>query len=528
MRKSLFPEKFHYFIYVFALTLLVIGMPVSKFLMSLSQIILVCNWVLEGGLIAKFSSFLKNRAALIMSSFVLLHFIGLIYTSDFEYAFHDIRIKGPLLILPLILSTSKPLTEKVINTILQLFIGSIIAGTLISICILTGIVHRQVVDIRAASIFISHIRFALLICVAIFISGYFFQLYDRMIIKLINVFVIIWLIVFLIIMQSMTGLFALIFTSFILLIYYLAKSANRAIKYGGFVSLILLTLGIFSFIKEIKKKNLGKEIVDFAKLDTFTAHGNKYLYDPSGQLTENGHLIWLYVCPNELEASWNKRSKIKYTDKDLKGNEIDFTLIRFLTSKGLRKDEDAVNALSSQEVAAIERGVVNVNYQNISSIEGRIHEIFWELDLYKTSGDPNGHSITQRFEFWKAALGIIKENVLFGVGTGDIKNAFELEYDKMKSPLIKEWRLRSHNQYLSITVAFGIIGLIWFLITLIYPMILFNKTFDYLYITFFLIAIVSFFTEDTLETQAGVTFFAFFNSFFLFIKRNKKEQITSE
>jgi hypothetical protein len=229
-----------------------------------------------------------------------------------------------------------------------------------------------------------------------------------------------------------------------------------------------------------------------------------------------------------LEASWNKRSKIKYTDKDLKGNEIDFTLIRFLTSKGVRKDEDAVNALSSQEVAAIERGVVNVNYQNISSIEGRIHEIFWELDLYKTSGDPNGHSITQRFEFWKAALGIIKENVLFGVGTGDIKNAFELEYDKMKSPLIKEWRLRSHNQYLSITVAFGIIGLLWFLITLIYPMILFNKTFDYLYITFFLIAIVSFFTEDTLETQAGVTFFAFFNSFFLFIKRNKKEQITSE
>jgi hypothetical protein len=229
-----------------------------------------------------------------------------------------------------------------------------------------------------------------------------------------------------------------------------------------------------------------------------------------------------------LEETWNKRSKIKYTDKDLKGNEIDFTLIRFLTSKGVRKDEDAVNALSSEEVASIERGVVNVNYQNISSLEGRVHEIFWELELYKTSGDPNGHSITQRFEFWKAALGIIKENMLLGVGTGDIKNAFELEYDKMNSPLHKEWRLRSHNQYLSITVAFGVLGLIWFLITLIYPMLLLNKTYDYLYVTFFFIAIVSFFTEDTLETQAGVTFFAFFNSFFLFIKSNKKEQITSE
>jgi hypothetical protein len=49
-----------------------------------------------------------------------------------------------------------------------------------------------------------------------------------------------------------------------------------------------------------------------------------------------------------------------------------------------------------------------------------------------------------------------------------------------------------------------------------------KKTVDYLYITFFLIAVVSFLTEDTLETQAGVTFFAFFNSFFLFVF--KKEE----
>jgi len=35
------------------------------------------------------------------------------------------------------------------------------------------------------------------------------------------------------------------------------------------------------------------------------------------------------------------------------------------------------------------------------------------------------------------------------------------------------------------------------------------------YLSFFIIAVISFLTEDTLETQAGVTFFAFFNSFFL-------------
>lgn len=527
MRKSLLPEKYHYSIYIFALTILVIGMPVSKFLMSLSQIILVCNWILEGGLIAKLKSFLKNKAALILCSLILLHFIGLLYTSDYSYGFHDIRVKGPLLILPLILSTSKPLSKKISNVILQLFIGSIIVATFIGIAILAGITHRQVVDIRSASIFISHIRFALLICVAIFISGYFISFYKKAALKFIFVSVIVWLIIFLIIMESITGLSALFFVTFILSIYYLIQSSNRTVKCLGMLSILVLIAGTFFYINNIEKQNSKKDVLDVSKLEKLTSHGNEYRHDITSGLTENGHLIWINFCPKELEESWNKRSKIKYSEKDLKGNEIDFTIARFLASKNLKKDADAVNSLSNEEVAAIERGVVNVNYQNISSLEGRLHRIFWELDLYHTTGDPNGHSLTQRFEFWKAAFGIINENKLIGVGTGDVQDAFDLQYDKMNSPLNKEFRKRAHNQYLSIAVAFGLIGLIWFLITLVYPMFVCKKNFDYLYITFFLIVTVSFLTEDTLETQAGITFYAFFNSFFLFVNKTEEKTTSS-
>ncbi|MDG2226927.1 MAG: hypothetical protein P8L20_04265 [Flavobacteriales bacterium] len=38
---------------------------------------------------------------------------------------------------------------------------------------------------------------------------------------------------------------------------------------------------------------------------------------------------------------------------------------------------------------------------------------------------------------------------------------------------------------------------------------------------FLVISLLSFLGDDTLETQAGVTFFAFFNSFFLFHSSNK-------
>lgn len=497
-------------------------MPLSKFLMSLSQIILACNFLLEGGVIGKFKAFFKNKPALILSSFFLLHVIGLLYTSDFDYASKDIRIKMPLIVLPLILATSKPLSKKMIDVILQFFVAAIIVGTIISTLILTGIIHRELVDIRSVSIFISHIRFALLICVALFISGYFFYHSIKPLQKAFWILIGVWLIYFLILTESITGLSAFCFATLIICIYSIFRSKKKMIRVAGLLLVVSIGIFVFYLFNQLNKPNPPTEKIDFSKLETTTSRGNAYEHDLTGKLTENGHFIWIYFCNKELEESWNKRSELKFSEKDLKGNPLNFTLVRFLASKGLRKDADAVESLSADEVKAIERGVVNVNYQNISSLKRRLHEIAWELDTYKTTGDPSGHSLTQRFEFWKAAVGIIKDNLVFGVGTGDIKDAFEQQYNKINSPLTKETRLRSHNQYLSIGVAFGVVGLIWFLITLFYPMILQGKTFDYLYISFLLIAIISFLTEDTLESQAGVTFYAFFNSFFLFVF-NRKE-----
>jgi hypothetical protein len=136
--KSLLPQKFHFYIFTFSLILLVIGLPLSKFLMSLSQIILISNWLLEGNLKNKLTSFFKNKAALAVTSLLLLHLIGLLYTSDYNYAFKDIRIKLPLLILPLVLSTSTHLTSRIKNLVLNFFILSVLTGTLISTFILSA------------------------------------------------------------------------------------------------------------------------------------------------------------------------------------------------------------------------------------------------------------------------------------------------------------------------------------------------------------------------------------------------------
>ena len=154
---------------------------------------------------------------------------------------------------------------------------------------------------------------------------------------------------------------------------------------------------------------------------------------------------------------------------DKQGHLIEYTIIRFLTSKGLTKDAEGINSLSYKEIKYIEDGIANIEYTKKFSIKSRLFKLFSEYENYKQTSNPSGYSAIMRLEFWKASIGIVKQNIFFGVGTGDLKIAFKKQYEKMQTKLEPNWRFRSHNQFLAISVAFGIIGLLWFLFTLFYP-----------------------------------------------------------
>ncbi|HET6225673.1 MAG TPA: O-antigen ligase family protein [Bacteroidia bacterium] len=520
--RSLSP-KIHEAIYIFAISLLLVSLPVAKSMMSVSQIILIVNWLWEGDLKNKWKSFLQNKPALILCSILVVHALGLFYSTDLQYGLNDIRIKIPLALLPLVFSTSRPISAQVFQAILQLFLGSMFVASIISILILNDIgIHRNVVDIRDISIFISHIRFGLLISVSIFIALYLFGYSSKPILKLAYIAYILWQLIFLVILESITGLSALFASLFIIVMIRGFLPQNRLLKWTRLLLVITVAIVCVYFYRIVMCQQKAKTPKSYVLLER-TAEGNLYQQDTSNHQTENGYLIFINYSEKEMEEAWNQVSDISYKGVDLKGNPLNSTLIRFLASKGLNKDAAAVKMLSADEISAIEHGEANVHYQHISSLQGRIHEILWEIDLYKKTGNPNGHSLTQRFEYWKAATHIISENLLFGVGTGDVKMAFDKEYSKSNSVLEQRWRLRAHNQYLSIAVGMGLIGLAWFLLSLFYPMFKLKLQFDFLYVSFFVISIVSFLTEDTLETQAGVTFYAAFNSFFLFLQPSFKK-----
>ena len=150
-------------------------------------------------------------------------------------------------------------------------------------------------------------------------------------------------------------------------------------------------------------------------------------------------------------------------------------------------------------------------------LEYRIYNIFWEVDVYSNSGDPTGLTLMQRVEYLKASKLLIEKNPYTGIGTGDMNRAFKEQYVEMGTLLDPGFRNRSHNQFVSFTVAFGFGGLLLFLWVLAFPFIQRKYRVSSWYAGFFLIFVVSLLNEDTLETQTGVTFYALFNSLFLFL-----------
>ena len=187
-----------------------------------------------------------------------------------------------------------------------------------------------------------------------------------------------------------------------------------------------------------------------------------------------------------------------------------------MTSKGLKKDSVGIWDLNETDIANIENGITNYKYSLSYGLKNRLYQLFYEIEDIKKGNKPQGHSLGMRFYLWKAGLNIWKNNFWFGVGQGDIDLEFKKFHASQKDKMPETYWIRTHNQFISIAIAFGAIGLVIFLFTLIYPLICERKSLHFFYFLFSGIILLSFFGEDTLETSVGATMFAFFNSFLFF------------
>lgn len=134
----------------------------------------------------------------------------------------------------------------------------------------------------------------------------------------------------------------------------------------------------------------------------------------------------------------------------------------------------------------------------------------------KTPDKSSTESTTERLLIYKSALSVIKENVLFGVGTGDTNDALLKVYKTNQYSGALESQLNAHNQYLQTFIAVGIFGFLALLALLFIPFYMAIKHRNFLYVLLLFLVTFNLLFESMIERQAGVVFYAFFNGLFFF------------
>ncbi len=515
MLNRLFGFEVHSFLHFVGALILVIGLPFNKVLMSIGSIWLVANLLLEGNYKAYWELLKTNVIFVFVAVLFLFHVFGVFYSENSMEALSDVRTKLPLLSIPLGL-IAKPLEKKYIRLILGAFLSMLLLTSILNVVSFFVTGGELLGDLRYMSRFGSHIRYGLLISFGAAISlHYVFFEKATFKFKIIGVALFLWFSYYTLLSQvgsATLSYLAVLISSLFIHFSYLNHSWSRKIGAIGLIGVLagLISVG-FSFFGPVEH-NLNK-----TDLDKYSLSGNVYYHDLSNSRMERGSPVFVYIVDEEVQEIWNQRSQMDFSGKDKKGHTLKNTLYRYLTSKGLRKDKEGMLELTDDDILHVENGIASF-YQRPGSSWSRLEEFRSELHSYQAGASPDGNSVLQRLEFWNVAFELIKENWLFGVGNGDIIQEMNRYFNISNSNLSSHLWDRPHNQFISFWVAFGIFGLITFLIlcSLLFHRVVVDR--NWVGFFFVLIMVMSCMTEDTLETQQGVTFVGFFIGFLPFLK----------
>jgi O-antigen ligase len=139
-------------------------------------------------------------------------------------------------------------------------------------------------------------------------------------------------------------------------------------------------------------------------------------------------------------------------------------------------------------------------------------------ETYTTVNTNYSHSY--RVAINRCSIKLIKENIFWGYGVGDVQDQLNNCYQNT-SKLLLDRTYNSHNQYFDIWLKTGLIGFIYFLLFIMYLLFSNIKAKNYLLMAVVLFFAVNFLFENVLARQSGVILFYFLIGFLTLEKLNK-------
>ncbi len=290
--------------------------PLHLPLSSIPQIILAANWLLEGNFKWKWQQLKSNKIFWILASLFFLHVIGMTYTENIQRGLDDLRNKMPLLVLPLILFSTKPLSIKEFKLLFGVFFLSVFVSSICCYLVYAGFTKKVIIDVRKASVFMSHIRFSLFIAFAI-IGLLYYSIKEKQIWTKISCAIsTVWLLFFMYKLEMATGFISLVLVGSLLLILFslkwLPKKVSLALVLCILIASVFVLKSALSSLDMYNKNSSNSANILLEK----TKSGGVYLQDTIFGLAENGNLITININDRELEKEWNLRSSIRFDGTD--------------------------------------------------------------------------------------------------------------------------------------------------------------------------------------------------------------------
>jgi len=492
-------------LFLISTSLIIIGLPFSLALMSIGSIAIAGVYILEGDYKGKFHRLKNNKVALLILAFFIWHFFSIFWSEDkaegFSYALKIL----PFFSFPIVFSGTTSLRSSDKEKLLLLFLATLIVATTFYLVRNYFWLDMPTSDPRNAVIFTSHIRLSLFLCLAL-ISLEILKLPKVLKLCLVALFIgFIWFI------QSLTAVFV-----FTILAFTFAIGGFRiGYKFLRWIKLILAVIIV------VTGASLAFTAIDyystpaFKPTPEFTPSGNKYNRKLDNGFVENGNYLWSYVCYKELEETWSKKTGKSIWANSSSGYPYYNALIRYLNNKGLTKDKQGVESLKDADISRIMTGNPYPNEWKFNGLNRRVRGILFFLEKSSMSGDFTGNSLTEKLVYQKMGLRLIKDNPLMGVGAGDFMNELTV-YFRNQYPDIDSSKIRyPHNQFLSVYGRCGLVGILLFTV-LLYRLFIYSRKDKYFNLrrAFVIIVCCSFLIEDTLDNQAGITFFCLLSGLF--------------
>ncbi len=501
MLDRLFGARVHDFLHLLGLIGIAAGMPLGKAFMSMAMLLLIANFLLE----AKFKTAIKrisdNRLLLAICIFFLLLIIGLSWSNDVSVGIKELKSRLPFLAIPLIIGSREPISRKHLGLVFHFFLASLLFTSAYNFLSYQGIIgNYKYDDVRGMSLFGSHIRYGIIVALGVAVC--IKQQVTTKKFQVVYTLIALWFILYTYFSEILTGAVSMIMVfaaTFIYLIWLWKRSV-------AIVSTLIIISAVVYFIVHFLNFKIYK--ADIPSLPVFTANGVMYYHSNEAFSEINGQPLYTYYCEEELIKEWKKVSKLDFLGYDNNDHLVRNTFVRYMTAMELPKDSVGFQQLSKSDISNIEDGYTYPE-EKTDHVFSRINGVRYQLINHE---NPNGHSLLQRFEYWKASIHVIKKHWLIGVGTGGNQKVMDQAYKELNSKLLPENRCKSHNMFMSYFISYGVVGFLAFA-TLIVLILYYSVHYRYLLGVLFIAVIgTSFLIEDTLETQLGVTIFGFFTA----------------